>query len=174
MTSFINCKDTLFKESNLTPIWGEPTLKTLHNIRNEIKANTKSVYYNLGGGSHDYLCLVLTDSKYALISKTTFVYPTHLYTIIILDKTINHKNYNMKIAHTEEVLLFRKVTGVEQDLVQQIVATAEEAYLADIFNCTTNPINDTVSDVITHLQEKYCQLMHHELLECKEIVKKTT
>ena len=62
---------------------------------------------------------------------------------------------------------------MEQDLVQQIVVTIEEAYLADIRNRTTSSINDTIEGVLMHLQENYDQLMPYELLEREEIVKKT-
>ena len=72
MTRNINYKDTLFKRTNLTPIGGKPTFKTLHNICNVIKANSKSVYSNLGGGAYGHLGLVLTDAQYALISHTPF------------------------------------------------------------------------------------------------------
>ena len=60
----------------------------------------------------------------------------------------------MRIAHTKEVRLFREVKGVEQDLVQQIVGTVEEAYLVDIRTRTTNSIKDTVAGVITDLQRQ--------------------
>ena len=62
---------------------------------------------------------------------------------------------------------------MEQDLVQQIVVTIEEAYLADICNRTTSSINDTIEGVLMHLQDNYDQLMPYELLEREEIVKKT-
>ena len=62
---------------------------------------------------------------------------------------------------------------MEQAIVQKIVSLVEEAYLADTHNRTTNSINETVVDVLTHLQDNYCQLMPHELLERKYIVKKT-
>ena len=52
MASNINYKDTLFERANLTPICGELTFETLRKLRNEIKANTKSAYPNLGGGAH--------------------------------------------------------------------------------------------------------------------------
>ena len=61
--------------------------------------------------------------------------------------------------------------GDEQYLVQQIVSTVEETYLADILNYMTSTINGTVADVLTHLQ---VHLMPHELLDRKDIVKKTT
>ena len=63
MTSNINYKDTLFKQSNLAPIRGEPTFETLHNLWNEIKANANFVYSNIGGGAHGDLGLVLTDAQ---------------------------------------------------------------------------------------------------------------
>ena len=70
--------------------------------------------------------------------------------------------------------LFREVMGVEQALVQQIVATLKEAYLVDIHNRTTNSISGTVADVRVQLQENYGQLMLHKLLERRHIVKKMT
>ena len=99
-----------------------------------------------------------------LISTTPVGYQTHPGPLIILDGTTSHTNSNMQIAHTKEVRLFREVTGSEQALVQQIIATAEEAYLTDSHNRTTNSINDNVADLITHLKENYGQLMHQKLL----------
>ena len=59
----INYKRTLFEKANLTPIHGKPTFETLHKLQNEIKANAKSIYSNLGGGAHDHLSLVLNDAQ---------------------------------------------------------------------------------------------------------------
>ena len=159
MASNINYKGTLFVQSNLTPIRGEPTFETLHNIRNEIKANAKSVYSNIGGGAHGQLGLVLTEVQCALIFPTHFVYPTHLGPFIIPDGTTAHANSNIQIVHTEEVRLFHEATGVEQALVQQIVGTVEEEYLVDIRNRTTKSINVTVEGALIHLQDNYGQLM---------------
>ena len=61
---------------------------------------------------------------------------------------------------------------MEQALVQQIVGTVEEAYLADICNRTTNSINNTVACILTNLQDSYSQLMTHKILELEYIVKK--
>ena len=54
-----------------------------------------------------------------------------------------------------------------------IFGTVEADYLADIRNRTTNSTKDTVAGVLTHLQEKYGQVMLHNLLEQEYIVKKT-
>ena len=81
---------------------------------------------------------MLTYAQYALILPTPFVYPTHPGLLIIPDSTNNHTNSSMRIAHTKRVRLFLQVQGVEQVLVQQIISTVKEAYLADIRNWTTN------------------------------------
>ena len=60
--SSINYKDSLFEQSNLTPICGEPTSEILHKIWNDIREKAKSVYSNLGGGSHVHLGLVLINA----------------------------------------------------------------------------------------------------------------
>ena len=44
---------------------------------------------------------MITDEQYALISPTTFVYPTHLGPLIIPDGTTTHANSNMWITHTK-------------------------------------------------------------------------
>ena len=164
MTSSINFKDTLLERANLSPIPGEPTFKTLHKLWNDIKSNEKAVYSTLGGGVHGHISLEITDAQYALISLTSFAYPTYPDPIIIPNGTTAHTNSNMQIAHTKTVCLFREVTGIEQDLVKQIFATVEKAYLTDIHNRTKNSINDTVSDVLTHLQDNYIWLIPHKLL----------
>ena len=131
MTINVNQNDTLFEQANLTPIRGKPTFEMLHKLRNETKANAKSVYSDLRGGAHGHLGLLLNDAQYALIYPTPFVYPTHPGPLIVPDGTTAHANSNMWISHTKELRLFREVTGVEQDLVQQISDTVQEAYLAD-------------------------------------------
>ena len=73
MKSSINYKETPFKQDNLTPIRGKPPFKMLHKLQKNIKANTKSVYSNLGGGAYGHLDLLFTDTQYTLISPTTFV-----------------------------------------------------------------------------------------------------
>ena len=116
---------------------------------------------------------MLTDAHYVLIYTTPFVYVTHPGPLIIPDGTTAHTNSNMRITHNEEMRLLREVKGAERALVEQIVGTAEEAYISDIRNKTTYSVNNTVAGVLTHLQANYGQLMPHEILEQEEISKKT-
>jgi len=43
----------------------------------------------------------------------------------------------------------------------------------DFRNRTTNSTNDTVADMLNHLQDNYGHLMTHEILEREDITKKT-
>ena len=54
----------------------------------------------------------------------------------------------IKEQHTEAVRVFRKVMGVEQALLQQIVEVIEPQYLALMCNRATNSINASVYDVL--------------------------
>ena len=52
-----NYRETHFQNADLTPIRGEPKDETLKVLFNEIKANLKTVYSNLGeggGGDHGH------------------------------------------------------------------------------------------------------------------------
>ena len=150
ISSTINYKDTFFEQENLTPIRGKTTFRTLQKIQNDIKANANSAYYNFGGRPHVHISLMLTNAQYSLILNMPFVYATHPCPLIIPDGIAAHTKSNMIIAHTKEVSLFRKVTGVYQYLMQQVIDTVEEGYLKDIYNQITNVINNTLDGVITH------------------------
>ena len=63
--------------------------------------------------------------------------------------------------------------GVEQALIQQIVATIDATYLADVQDRTANLINISVSALLFHLQDTYGTLMPHELHEKEDEAKKT-
>ena len=67
----------------------------------------------------------------------------------------------MHIMHTEEVCILPEVTGLEQSLIQKIIIKVEEKYLGDIQNRTTKSVNYNVEDILTHIQDKYGQLMPH-------------
>ena len=63
--------------------------------------------------------------------------------------------------------------GVEQALIQQIIATIDATYLADVQDRTTNSINISVSALLVHLQDMYGTLMPHEFQEKEDDAKKT-
>ena len=80
---------------------------------------------------------------------------------------------NTRITHTKEVCLFCEMKKFKQALIQHIIDTVGEEYLVDIPNYMTNPINNTVDDILNNLQDNYNQVIPHELHERKDIIKNT-
>ena len=103
MTSTVNYLDTHFERANLTPFRGKPTYETVHKLWNKIKANTRSVYSQLGGGTHGNLGLVLTDAQYADISTTVFTCPAHPAPLYIPLAATAVQSSTLRDAHIEEL-----------------------------------------------------------------------
>ena len=167
MAYTVNYRDTHFDRANLTPICGEPTYETVHKLWNEVKANARSVYSHLCGGTHGYLGLVLTAAQYADISTTVFTRPSHTGPLAIPSAATVVQRSTLQDAHIEDLQVFREVMGVEQALIQQIVATIDATYMEDVRDRTTNSINVSVSALLLHLQETYGTLMPHKFQKRK-------
>ena len=116
---------------------------------------------------------MLTDAQYSLFLITPFVYLNHPGPLIVPYGITTHINSKMRIEHTKAARLFREVMGVEQSFIQNIITTVEDTYLAYIQHLTTNLINNTMADVLTHLKDHYGQLIPNELLEREDMVKNT-
>ena len=110
------------------------------------------MYSNLDGGTHGHLGLVLTTAQYAAISTTAFTCPDHPVPLAIPSAATIVQRSTLRDAHIEDIRVFREVMGVEQALIQQIVATIDATYLEDVRNRTTNSINLSVSALLVHLQ----------------------
>ena len=67
-TSPVNYKDSYFEHPVLNKIDWEPTYKTLHHLKNELKTNVISVPTNLGLLNHGYLGMILTSAEYQHIA----------------------------------------------------------------------------------------------------------
>ena len=132
MTSTVNYRDTHFERANLTPIYGKPMHDTLHKLWNKTKANVRSVYSHLGGGTHGHLGLVLTAAQYAVISTNVFTRPFHPVPLAIQLAATAVQRITLRDAHIEDLRFFRELMGVEQALIQQIVATIDATYLEDV------------------------------------------
>ena len=124
-----------------------------------MEANARSVYSHLGGEIHGHLGLVLTAAQYEDISNTFFTRPVHLGPLSIPLEATTVQRSTLRDAHIEDLRVFCKVMGVEQALIQKIVATIDPTYLEDVRDRMTNSINVSVSALLLHLQETYGTLM---------------
>jgi hypothetical protein len=67
-----------FRHPLLTPIVGKPTVPTVTQLKKEILANARSVHCSTGGGgTNDFLGIVMAPAPYILRAGEAFVPPTH-------------------------------------------------------------------------------------------------
>jgi hypothetical protein len=151
----INYRETYFEFPELTKLQGEPNSESLFKLRNELKANSQSVYSNLSDGAHGHLALVLSDAQYILLTAQPFVRPVHPGQLAIPDGTTGPMATVLREAHQEQLRIFREVQGVEKALLQQIVQAVEAPYLASLRDRTSNSLRGTVYEILDHLQTVY-------------------
>ena len=87
------------------------------------------MYSNLGSGTHGHLGLVLTTAQYAAISTNYFTRPDHPGPLAIPSGVTVVQRSTLRDAHIEDLRVFREVMGLEQALIQPIVATIDATYL---------------------------------------------
>ena len=146
-----NYRETHFAYPDLTRVIGCPTYDTLHNLKNEIKANALSVHSNLGGGQHGNLGLVISPAAYTRVSNVPYVVPIHPGELLIPEGTTRHVADHQARTHSEELRVFHEIRGIERTLFQQIVQAIDTAYLASARNRTTGQFNGTVYETLSHL-----------------------
>ena len=132
------------------------------------------MYSTLGGGTHGHLGLDLTTAQYAAISTTAFTRPDHPGPLAIPSAATAVQRSTLRDSHIEDLRVFREVMGLEQALIQKIVATIYSTYLKDVRDRTTNSINLSVLALLMHLQETYGTLMPHEFQEKEDEVQRMT
>jgi len=147
----VNYRETHFEFPTLTPIRGEQTADSLIILRNQLKANARSVPSNLRGGTLGHLGLVLSPTNYALISNVPFVRPTHPGPLTIPHGASRNMATNMRDHHMEQLSVFIEANDVDQALIQQIVQAIEPEFLTAIRNRTSNSIIKPVYEVLEFL-----------------------
>ena len=66
-----------FQYPELTKIDGKPNYNSLAIINRELITNALSIHCKLGGGTHGYRALLVSDEAYSILSATEFDMPKH-------------------------------------------------------------------------------------------------
>jgi hypothetical protein len=155
MTSGINYRDVYFEFPELTKLQGEPNANSLLTLRNELKANAKSVYSNLSYGNHGHLALVISAAQYTLLTAIPFVRPVFPGPLVIPAGTTASMSAVLREEHQEEVRIFREVQGVEAALIKQIVQAVDSPYLSALRDRNSNSLTGTIYQILDHLRNVY-------------------
>ena len=105
--STVNYLKTFFPKPYLTIILVVPTYNALHQIQLEIKTNALYVHSNLGGATHGHLGLLITNTKYATLSKIPYVRTVHPGILKIPNNDTSSESYELKRVYDRNLLVFR-------------------------------------------------------------------
>ena len=156
-------KNTHFDYPELSRIVGEPTLGALITIRNQIKANDQTVDSTLGGGAHGHLGLVYSAQNYATILGTVpYIRPTLPILNVVPTDTqlqIAEKRHRYAVSLGQ----YRKVQGIERNIIQQIVTAIEPKYIRALRDTKTNKITKTIPDILKFFFGAYGDMAPKEL-----------
>ena len=151
----VNYRETCFPKQDLTRCPGRPNYESLHQMQLELKANAISVHSNLGGGNHGHLGLLMTDPQYTLIVNTPYVRPVHPGIFVLAGGETRVQADAFQCAHDETLRVFHEVRGVEQALIQQIVAAVDACYIISMRDRNTGQFTGNVLQVLQYLQNTY-------------------
>ena len=159
-----NYRDIMSKP-DLTAILGIPTYDSLHKMQIELKTNAISVHSNKGGGSHGHLGLIMTGPQFALLSNVAYIKDPHPGELVIPQNATRVAAEAQKRAYDERIRVFHEVRGVEQALIQQIVASVEPEYLVAMKDRNTGQFIGNVQNILEYLLVTYGKISASQLNE---------
>ena len=172
LTSYVNYKDSYFEHPVLTAIRREPTYKTLHHLKNELKANASSVSTTFGGGKNVYLGMILAPTEYCRIAPTDpFTRPPNPGVLVL-----NFNGTAAQIASAENTHRLTKKTYLEtllleQTFIQKIIKAINTKYHAAICNPITIKITPLVLTILEFLHNNYGHINPQQLDDNTNTVK---
>ena len=109
-----------------------------------MKANAMKVHTRLFGGQHGYHALLLSPTRYSLISPAAIVRPVHPEKLVIPPNATQHLIRTIQDLHKEELFLFQEYQGVEAALQQQLIKAVDPIYFEALRDAYTNAIGGIV------------------------------
>ena len=123
------------------------------------------MYSTYGGGEHSHLCLICSPATYAtlVLGNTPYIKPPNPRRLIIEGNEMQYQIAQCWEKHEEALRLFQEYLGVEQALIQQIVAAIEPKYLKVLQNLVTNKKFQFIPTIFTFFFETYSDVTPQEL-----------
>ena len=116
---------------------------------------------NLGGVQHGHLGLIVSDAEYNQIIGYVYTKPTHPGELKIKENIPLHKAIIMQELYNEKLNLFRETAAIKSAIKSQIVTAINPIYLKELKNITTETIENTIAQILTHLFQRYGQVPYH-------------
>ena len=165
MTLNVDYATLYFKYPVPTPIIGEPTNKSIKQLKQELRANSSSVDTDLGGGDHGYLGLYLSDVEYAWINPTPtpFVAPAWPGTLALDPASTAVQAVHAREAHQDKIRLYRECKNMEKFLLRHVQNALEVKWIEPLINEDTGLIEDDLPTLLAFLDANYGQVQSKEV-----------
>jgi hypothetical protein len=159
----------------LDVIIGQPTTETMNKMVEQMAQMVAPIKTTAWGGCHGSLALVLDNADYSSITKARVTYTTP---VAQLD-AININKGIMATSTPFEILIFQEETkknpkefhlqeAVTNIGVQRIIDSIEEQYIKELNKEYFGYANNTIKNVIHHLQTNWCKVMTRECTDATE------
>ena len=119
----------------------------------------------MGGANNGQLGLGLTTAKHVLVSAISYTHLVHL-GVVAPGGATQHETVGVRDDYARSVRIFREVTDIKKVIVNHIVQAIEK-YTLSLRSRNTNTIYRTVTEILTHLFDRW-GIVNNEELQTKE------
>ena len=145
-----------FENPSIPPIDREPTYATLHAMHKLLNSDVASVTTNLGCSTLIHLCLTLSPTVYANLSKTRVVPPPNPgATLVIPAGATGPEAASICYAHNAATLAFNTFNNVDCALHQQLLGAVKDTFLRVKHKPHRGYSRSSTLDLLTQLYETY-------------------
>lgn len=155
----------LFEVQDVPKINGESNYVSLTKLEDLLKANASRIMSELRGGNHRHLGLILIPQKYASVSNTPYICPTHPGKLTVPQGTAQHAATILRLCHKKATDLYHKTVDVDNTLWRQIINAVESMYLNELQDVRTNMIVHSLPQIFAHLYAAYGDITSETLKE---------
>ena len=94
--------------------------------------------------------------------------------LAVNDVLMGYQIVQVRDEHAESTIVFRKVLGIEQAIIQQMVVAKEPKYLQALRTPGTNKLNKSIPEILMHLFTTYGDVTPTDLHELTSRVENLT
>jgi len=158
-----------FPYSTIDKVSGEPTYHIIKEVERKLIKNASSFPSELGGGQHGYLGVVLTPTKYNLVTGHDFIpHPNPGSIPTFPDNPTQPQIARISTTHKEQLRLWRQQHTVIKALKKQLTNAFEDKLLKEIEDTYTGFNNVSIPEILRYLYDRFGEVTPAELEEAEQ------
>ena len=176
MTSYGNTMDNIISsmpECTISPLQGPPNLEYLTELNTYLNLCSASVHSNLGCGTLGHLPLTAPPAVYALLSATTFVFPTNPGSTVQFSTPAPESAVIAALTreHTENLRVWKTYNDTDKACNQKLLILVPEVYYRTLKKKYMSYAGVTCLTLLTHLHSEYGRLTSQDIDEIDKLMK---